>query len=350
MEGVGQNRQKMTAMPVISILTPVYNRAELIGETANSIFNQTYQNWEWVIVDDGSTDGSWDVLRKIADRDRRVKVFQRHREPKGACTCRNIAAENSSGEYLLFLDSDDLLAPFCLQQRVEAAYKAPNHDIVIFPTLLFKKQPDDIRLLWNVNKDADDLLRMLTGDAICQTSGPLWRRNIFLEIGMWNEELMMWQDVELHIRSFMHPVSYKKRFDLKPDVYLRISDDSLSRSGYHAIAKLRSRIKVFVDSTQAIISIGQLSQYIDGLKIMGINLLLSAIKNRHYDDAERLMAFTHQYAIFREDELKKIKFYMQAYRLKLYKIPVFFQVIEKKMLGVVSVPDITLGKTKWTPQ
>ena len=109
-------------------------------------------------------------------------------------------------------------------------------------------------------KEEDDLLRVLTGDAICQTSGPLWRRNAFFEIGMWNEELMLWQDVELHIRSFLYPVKYKKRLDLSPDVYLRVSDDSLSRVGYHAPQKLKSRIAVFRYALEEIANKGKLGK------------------------------------------------------------------------------------------
>jgi glycosyltransferase involved in cell wall biosynthesis len=337
----------MTSIPLISILTPVYNRAKLIGETADSIFNQNYQNWEWVIVDDGSTDGSWDVLQRIADRDKRVRVFQRHREPKGACTCRNIAADKSLGEYLLFLDSDDLLAPFCLQQRVWATQEAPNHDFIIFPMLLFRKQLDDMMLLWNIDKEEDDLLRVLTGDAICQTSGPLWRRNAFFEIGMWNEELMLWQDVELHIRSFLYPVTYQKRMDLQPDVYLRISDDSLSRVGYHAPQKLMSRVKVYKYAVEEIASKNKLQQYMAGLREMGVDVLISAINGRLYQESSELLLLTMKHGIFTEKEQRRIKRYMYAYKAKLYKIPALFTLLDNNTRGIVPAHNVTIGKVKW---
>src|SRR5690606_21008508 len=208
-------------------------------------FNQTYENWEWMIVDDGSTDNSWDVLQSFAARDQRVKIYKRDREPKGACICRNIAVERCSGDYVMFLDTDDLLAPFCLEQRAKAVSEAPDCDFVIFPMLLFKKTPDDLGLLWNIDKDEDDLSRVLKGDAVCQGTGPLWKKRSFVDVGMWNADLKLWQDVELHIRSFLYPVKYKKRLDLSPDVYLRISDDSLSRINYHSAPKLKSRNEVY---------------------------------------------------------------------------------------------------------
>ena len=81
---------------MISIITPNFNRAYIIEETAESILNQTNDNWEWVIVDDGSTDASWETLKSYQARDSRIRVFKRNREPKGACTCRNIGVEKSA--------------------------------------------------------------------------------------------------------------------------------------------------------------------------------------------------------------------------------------------------------------
>src|SRR4051812_10244156 len=85
------------AKQVVSIITPSYNRANLVTETAESILAQTYPHWEWMIVDDGSTDNSWEVLQELSRKDSRIKIFQRDRGPKGVCVCRNIAVEKSTG-------------------------------------------------------------------------------------------------------------------------------------------------------------------------------------------------------------------------------------------------------------
>src|SRR5688500_10558850 len=98
--------------PIVSVVIPVYNRVTLIQETLQSIIDQIYPYWEAIIVDDGSTDGSYDLVLKIAESDRRIKAFRRDREPKGAPVCRNIGVTKSAGQFLIFLDSDDLLAPF----------------------------------------------------------------------------------------------------------------------------------------------------------------------------------------------------------------------------------------------
>src|SRR5690554_5694001 len=101
----------------ISIIIPVFNRQKLIKETLDSVLAQIYENWECIVVDDGSTDETWEVLEQYAKKDARIKIHKRHRDPKGAPTCRNIGMELSEGEYLIFLDSDDLLAKWALQHR-----------------------------------------------------------------------------------------------------------------------------------------------------------------------------------------------------------------------------------------
>lgn len=334
-------------MTKVSIITPSYNRAYVIHETAESIFNQTYENWEWVIVDDGSTDDSWDVLQSFAEKDKRVKIFQRDRDPKGACVCRNTGVERCSGNYVMFLDTDDVLAPYCLEQRVRAVEDAPECDFVIFPMLLFKKEINDLNLLWNIDKDEDDLLRVLKGDAVCQGTGPLWKKSSFQQVGMWNEDLKLWQDVELHIRSFLYPVKYKKRLDLLPDVYLRVSDDSLSRVGYHAPQKLKSRIEVFKYALEQVANKGQLEMYMEGLRVMGADVLLSVINGKMYREAAQLMSLTEKHGIFSSDELKRFKRYLLAYNMRLYKIPSLFRLIKTKLNDITHAQNITIGTVKW---
>lgn len=334
-------------MGKVSIITPSYNRAYIIHETAESIFNQTYENWEWVIVDDGSTDDSWNVLQSFSEKDKRVKVFQRDRDPKGACACRNIAVERCSGDYVMFLDTDDVLAPYCLDQRVRAIENAPECGFVIFPMLLFKKELNDLNLLWNIDKEEDDLLRVLTGDAVCQGTGPLWKKSSFKQVGMWHEDLKLWQDVELHIRSFLYPVRYKKRLDLLPDVYLRVSDDSLSRVGYHAPQKLMSRIQVFRYALEEIANKGKLEQYKQGLRAMGADVLISVVNGKLFNEAEKLMRFTEKHRIFSKQELGKINYYTLAYKTRLYKIPMLFRLFSRSVENIASSADISIGTVEW---
>lgn len=96
--------------PLVSIITPVYNSEEFIEATAQSIFMQTLTDWEWLAVDDGSTDRSFEVLCDLAARDRRITVL-RTKGREGAAVARNMAISVSNGRFIAFLDSDDLWEP-----------------------------------------------------------------------------------------------------------------------------------------------------------------------------------------------------------------------------------------------
>lgn len=337
------------ANPKISIITPSFNRAHIIGETAASIFNQTSDDWEWVIVDDGSTDNSWDVLTSYAAKDDRVKIFKRDRDPKGACSCRNIAVEKSSGDYVMFLDTDDVLSPFCIEQRLSTIAAFPDCDFVVFPMLMFKDKLDDMNLLWNIDKEEDDLYRLLVGDPVCQGTGPLWRKQSFVDIGMWREDLKLWQDVELHIRSLLKPVKYAKRLDLKPDVFLRVSDGSLSRGGFNSVPKLTSRINVLKYTLETMTSKALLDKYKKGLRVMSTDIIISAINTRMYASAYELFDMVEKARIYSDGELKILHKLLKAHKRKLYRIPFLYKPLHDKVFSMMGKVSTSLVKVKYQP-
>lgn len=248
----------MIGVPVVTVCIPSFNRADLIGETLDSLVVQTFPEWEAIVVDDGSTDNSISVIDDYARRDSRIRLLRRNREPKGACTCRNIAVENARGRYVLFLDTDDLLAPHCLEQRVGVFATHPELDFAIFAMLLFSGSPSNADRLWNIDTDEDDLIRLLRLDPVCQGTGTLWRRESFIRLGMWNEALRVWQDIELHLRAFTVSANYVKRLDLPPDVYLREIDSSMSRGSYQSREKLESRAAVARQAVRLLRETGRL--------------------------------------------------------------------------------------------
>ncbi len=92
---------------LISIITPTYNCERFIGETIESVLKQSYKNWEMIIVDDCSTDNTYDVVKKYADNDSRIKYYLLE-ENSGASVARTKAMQLATGDYIAFLDSDDL--------------------------------------------------------------------------------------------------------------------------------------------------------------------------------------------------------------------------------------------------
>ena len=108
----------MNPNPLVSIITPVYNHEKFIGDTINSIINQTYQNWEMLIVDDCSTDESWEIMQEWAKKDNRIKIFK-NEENKGLIPNWKFLIDNSKGEYIAFLEGDDIFCPENLKKKME---------------------------------------------------------------------------------------------------------------------------------------------------------------------------------------------------------------------------------------
>src|SRR4051812_10604678 len=101
-------------MPSLSFIIPLHNRAGELPQTLDCLLAQTRGDWEAVVVDDHSTDAAADVARGYATRDSRIKVVPLPDPKRGASAGRNFGVAQSSGELIVFLDSDDLVAPTCV--------------------------------------------------------------------------------------------------------------------------------------------------------------------------------------------------------------------------------------------
>ena len=113
-------------MPLVSVMMPVFNAEEYIGQAIESVISQTYPYWELIIVDDGSTDGTSKIVERYVDR--RIKVISQINS--GEATARNTALEAVQGEYLAFLDADDMWLPEHLEQTVSYLVNHPDADAV----------------------------------------------------------------------------------------------------------------------------------------------------------------------------------------------------------------------------
>ena len=100
-------------MPKYSFVTPVYNCVQYLEECVNSVLAQTVADFEILLIDDGSTDGSGALCDKLRERDDRIRVF--HKKNGGAASARNMGIDCAEGRYLLFVDGDDTIVPNCLE-------------------------------------------------------------------------------------------------------------------------------------------------------------------------------------------------------------------------------------------
>ncbi|MEY8868825.1 glycosyltransferase family 2 protein [Meridianimaribacter flavus] len=186
---------------------PVFNRAHLIGTAIASLQAQSYLHWECVVVDDGSSDDTLNVLADYASQDERIRCYTRERLPKGAPTCRNIGLHHAKGNYVIYLDSDDYLLPFCLQQRV-AAFKAyPTAHFLVFPMGV---QKESAVVKQELPKRTDYLIRFLSADLPWSIMCPIWDRSFLKALNGFAEGYPRFNDPELMIRALLQDhVDYK---------------------------------------------------------------------------------------------------------------------------------------------
>lgn len=211
----------------ISIIIPTFNRSNVLGETLESVHNQTYQDWECIVVDDGSTDDTDKIALHYTSADERFQFIRRNREPKGASTCRNIGLKRTRGEYIIFLDSGDLLSSDCLAGRLQAIKQNQDCDFWVFCTAEFQHQPGDRNVLINVPTREDPILRFLRMDVMWLASGPLWKRTTVESLNGWDERLLSWQDWDLSVRALIQGKSFQY-FSVTDNYWRNMEGESIS--------------------------------------------------------------------------------------------------------------------------
>lgn len=212
------------AMPglhvLVSIVVPVFNRAHLVGETIESVLAQTYAHWELLLVDDGSTDDSFAVCARYAASDPRIRTLKRNRGPKNANTCRNIGAAEANGEFLMFLDSDDLLVQNCLEVRVGNA-TGQSIDFFLYYSHEFNNGEVIVRKQQPPLHPTTIHNYFLQGRWPYNTPSLFIRKNSFRKVGGFDEELARMQDPDLYLRLLDKNAALKYKAFLICDTLVR---------------------------------------------------------------------------------------------------------------------------------
>ncbi|MGB3533242.1 MAG: glycosyltransferase family 2 protein [Microcoleaceae cyanobacterium] len=194
--------------PSISVIIPTYNRRDLLQQTLNSVQQQTFKDWEAVIIDDGSNDGTQEMVQQRLDSDPRIRYIRTTQAGSGASACRNKGTAAAKGDYIIYLDSDDCLAPSALENRYHLMEQHPELDFGVFPCMVFHQQPGDTNILWNLETEKKDLDRFLARDVPWQTTSPIWRKPALEKVGLWNSENLGWDDWEYHLKAVILGLNY----------------------------------------------------------------------------------------------------------------------------------------------
>lgn len=208
---------------LISIIIPHYARPALLAEAVASVRASTEQRFEILIVDDGSDASDWEALQELADE--RTRILRRDDGIKGPSRCRNLGLAAANGDFVIFLDSDDLMSPWCLEQRLAAVSRMQGSDFLVFPVLLFEHLPGDMDLLWNSMEDGRPALeRFASSDPPWHTSSPIWRTSSIRQLGGFNEAVFYGDDADLHLRALATGLKMTLQADFSPDIFIRRSD------------------------------------------------------------------------------------------------------------------------------
>ncbi|MBI5963252.1 MAG: glycosyltransferase family 2 protein [Chloroflexi bacterium] len=183
------------ANPEVTVIIPAYNRAELIGEALNSIFAQTYQNFEVIIVDDGSTDDTARVLKPLAEAG---AIRYIHQENLGVSAARNRGITEARGEYMAFLDSDDLFEPEKLELQVEYMQTHPEAGLVHSGFTKFDNHGNDLGYRdtsWFSDMIYPQMLLYWT--TLMAANTVLVPKRVFDSVGLFDESLRIGEDLDL---------------------------------------------------------------------------------------------------------------------------------------------------------
>jgi len=210
-------------IPLVSVVIPHFERSDLLRSTVASVLASSESRCDIVIVDDGSSANEWRHSQSLGSD--RVTVIRRETGRKGPSRCRNLGVAAALAGYIVFLDSDDLMAPWCIETRLKTAAGDPDADCWVFPVLLFRDFPGDQDLLWNrMRTGTDDATRFASSDSPWHTSSPMWKKSAFEKFGGFNEAVLYGDDSDLHLRALLSGVVARQYPEAVPDVFIRRSD------------------------------------------------------------------------------------------------------------------------------
>jgi len=208
--------------PTVSIIVPVYNSLTMLPAALETVFNQTFQDFELILVDDGSTAGSSELLKTYESRARVLT-----KKNGGASSARNVGIQIARGEFVAFLDADDLWDSKKLELQVAAFREKPETGVCFTECLYFDSEKE-----WEANFGRHDNMEGMIFDLILRehfisTTTVMIRRDCLTDIGLFDETLTGCEDYNLFLRL---AEKYPYRFLAQPLAKLRCHDGNLSNN------------------------------------------------------------------------------------------------------------------------
>lgn len=185
-------------IPKVSVVIPTYNRGHLVSRAIRSVLDQTYQNFEVIVVDDASTDNTEKVVKKFNDK--RIKYI-RHERNRGGSAARNTGIKTAQGEYIAFQDSDDEWLPEKLEKQVRVLENAPSEVGVVYTGIWRMKDGKKTYIPSSkINQKEGNIHDELLRGSFVTTQAAIVKNETFRNVGLFDERLPRLQDWELFIR------------------------------------------------------------------------------------------------------------------------------------------------------
>lgn len=209
---------------MISVVVPAYNAAKTIVRCVDSLLSQTFQDWELIIIDDGSTDNTLDVCQSFQDK----RIYAHHKSNGGVSSARNYGLAYTKGEYIAFVDADDYLEPMFL----EHLYQGSEYDLSI-TGFCYDKEPEKTNLFLELTDKASiakSLSAFINADQLCYPWGRLFKRSIIEQNHIrFSEKMRFAEDNVFNWEYLCHINSL--RIDTTQKDYHKSSDEG--GSGYN---------------------------------------------------------------------------------------------------------------------
>ncbi|MBS1637646.1 MAG: glycosyltransferase family 2 protein [Bacteroidetes bacterium] len=219
---------------MISVIVPTYNYGRFIGECLDSLLQQTYANWECLVMDNASVDNTESIVRDYANHDARIR-YHKLPENKGPSFARNQALKEAKGEYILFLDADDLIAPEKLKHTMDI-FEKQNVDFVFSDYCFFTESREYITKTYSFSEkqikpgvigSAEIRNRLVYGNIFAISCIISRKKN--LEHLAWFDEVIRYnEDWDLWLRASFADTSYY--YDQQPDSVTLIRNHMTSHS------------------------------------------------------------------------------------------------------------------------
>ena len=188
-------------MPKVSVITATYNHAHFLARSIQSVLNQTYEDFELIIVDDGSTDDTEKVVKNLSNE--KVKYIK-HQKNQGASVARNTGIRSAKGDYIAILDADDEWTPEILEKQMKVYYTAPMEVGVVYTRYIKYDSLGDCVPPLKVAKKKGDLFKQLLYGLHIQWQSSLIKRECFNKVGLISESMLYARDWDFFLRISQH--------------------------------------------------------------------------------------------------------------------------------------------------